>query len=159
MRTSDSPYIADWFVVSLRWIVIVGLIISLAISGEILTGSNYLLILLILWNVVLTYLAGVNKRLVRHRELSVGFDASFAALFFISNGGFSGPVFWVVLLPILSSTIYFEWKGVLAISGVMALVEIIFTLGQGISRIGRILFDGCGAGYSWLGCAFWVHQQ
>jgi signal transduction histidine kinase len=133
MRKSDSPYIADWFVVSLRWIVIVGLILSLAISGSILTSSIYLLILLIIWNVSLTYLSGVNKRLTRHRELSVGFDASFAALFFISNGGFSSPVFWVVLLPILTSTIYFEWKGVLAISGVMALVEIIFTLGQGIS--------------------------
>jgi len=133
MRTSDSPYIADWFVVSLRWIVIVGLILSLALSGEILTSSIYLLVLLIIWNVSLTYLSGVYKRLTRHRELSVGFDASFAALFFISNGGFSSPVFWVVLLPILTSTIYFEWKGVLAISGVMALVEIIFTLGQGIS--------------------------
>jgi signal transduction histidine kinase len=133
MRKSDSPYIADWFVVSLRWIVIVGLILSLAISGEVLTSSIYLLVLLIIWNVSLTYLSGVNKRLTRHRELSVGFDASFAALFFISNGGFSSPVFWVVLLPILTSTIYFEWKGVLAISGVMALVEIIFTLGQGIS--------------------------
>jgi signal transduction histidine kinase len=133
MRTSDSPYIADWFVVSLRWIVIVGLVISLAITGNFLAGNNYLLILLIAWNVALTYLAGVNKRLARHRELSVGFDASFGALFFITNGGFAGPVFWVVLLPILSSTIYFEWKGVLAISGVMALVEIIFTLGQGIS--------------------------
>ncbi len=133
MRKSDSPYIADWFVVSLRWIVIVGLILSLAISGGILTSSIYLLVLLIIWNVSLTYLSGVNKRLTHHRELSVGFDASFAALFFISNGGFSSPVFWVVLLPILTSTIYFEWKGVLAISGVMALVEIIFTLGQGIS--------------------------
>ncbi len=133
MRKSDSPYIADWFVVSLRWIVIVGLILSLALSGEILTSSIYLLVLLIIWNVSLTYLSGVNKRLTRHRELSVGFDASFAALFFISNGGFSSPVFWVVLLPILTCTIYFEWKGVLAISGVMALVEIIFTLGQGIS--------------------------
>ena len=133
MRKSDSPFIADWFVVSLRWIVIVGLILSLALSGEMLTSSIYLLVLLIIWNVSLTYLSGVNKRLTRHRELSVGFDASFAALFFISNGGFSSPVFWVVLLPILTSTIYFEWKGVLAISGVMALVEIIFTLGQGIS--------------------------
>lgn len=133
MRKSDSPFIADWFVVSLRWIVIVGLILSLALSGETLTSSIYLLVLLIIWNVSLTYLSGVNKRLTRHRELSVGFDASFAALFFISNGGFSSPVFWVVLLPILTSTIYFEWKGVLAISGVMALVEIIFTLGQGIS--------------------------
>jgi signal transduction histidine kinase len=133
MRTSDSPYIADWFVVSLRWIVIVGLVISLAITGNFLAGNNYLLLFLIVWNVALTYMAGVNKRLVRHRELSIGFDTCFAALFFISNGGFGGPVFWVVLLPILTSTIYFEWKGVLAISGVMALVEVIFTLGQGIS--------------------------
>jgi signal transduction histidine kinase len=133
MRTSDSPYIADWYVVSLRWIVIVGLIISLAISGEILALSNYLLILLICWNVALTYLAGVNKRLARHRELSVGFDVCFASLFFIMHGGFTGSVFWVVVLPILSSTIYFEWKGVLAIAGLMSLVEIIFTLGQGIT--------------------------
>ena len=157
MRTSDSPYIADWFVVSLRWIVIVGLIISLAVSGQVLAAPNYLLILLICWNVVLTYLAGVNKRLTRHRELSVGFDAAFAALFFIMHGGFAGPVFWVVLLPILSSTIYFEWKGVLAISGVMALVEIIFTLGQGFnstvlmfSLIAALITMGLGALFGYI---------
>ena len=33
MRTYDSPYVADWFAISLRWIALVGLLVSLALGG------------------------------------------------------------------------------------------------------------------------------
>jgi hypothetical protein len=54
MRTSDSPYVADWFIVSLRWLVLLGLSISLSLGGQLLAWPNAILIGLVIWNIVLT---------------------------------------------------------------------------------------------------------
>ncbi len=43
MRTSDSPFVADWFIVSLRWLVLLGLIVSLSLGGQLLILPNVIL--------------------------------------------------------------------------------------------------------------------
>ncbi len=97
MRTSDSPFIADWFIVSLRWLVLLGLIISLSLGGQLLVLPNAILIGLAGWNIVLTLLAGLNLRMTRHREISLGVDLLTAGLYFILAGGFSSPAFWIII--------------------------------------------------------------
>ena len=32
MRTFDTPYIADWYAVSLRWLTLLGMVVSLAMG-------------------------------------------------------------------------------------------------------------------------------
>jgi signal transduction histidine kinase len=139
MHKSDSPFIADWFAVSLRWVIIIGLLVSLGLDGGILAWPNVLLILLIGWNLVMTVFAGVNHRLNRHREINLAIDTTFSILFFVLWGGFAGPVYWVVMLPILIGTLYFEWRGAFGAASIMAAVEIVFSLLQGFS-IPKLIF-------------------
>ena len=91
MRTLDSPYIVDWFVVSLRWLVILGLVASLAAGGEVLAWPILLLAGLALWNVLLGAIAGTNRRLNREREISIAVDSAVALLFFVLMGGIASP--------------------------------------------------------------------
>jgi signal transduction histidine kinase len=148
MHTSDSPFVADWFVVSLRWLILLGLTISLALGNQLLALPNLLLLLLTLWNSVLTVLAGLNKRMARHREISLAVDIIITALFFWYHGGFASPGFWIVALPILSATFYFELWGGLIAALLMAVLELgvsfTLTLSQRVSGIavtaGTILF-------------------
>ena len=44
MRTTDTPYITDWFAVSIRWLFLLGLVISLSLGGNLLALPNILLI-------------------------------------------------------------------------------------------------------------------
>lgn len=127
MYASDSPFIADWYVVSLRWLAVLGLIVSLALGGQLLSLSGGVLVALTLWNLALTTIAGLNRRLHRHREAGLGADLAAAVAVFALQGGFAGPAWWVVILPILSATLYFEWKGALIASGLMALMQIATT--------------------------------
>ncbi len=127
MYTSDSPFIADWFVVSLRWLSVLGLAVSLSLGDALISLAGLLLTLLTLWNLTLTTLAGLNRRFNRHREAGLGVDLVAATLFFMLQGGFAGPAWWVVILPILSGALYFEWKGALLASGLMTVVQIAFT--------------------------------
>jgi signal transduction histidine kinase len=124
MRVSDSPYIADWFSVSLRWLVILGLTISITLAGQLLSLPSTLLIVLAIWNLVLTLLAGVNRRLIRHREISVGIDLFVAGLYFVLTGGFYSPAFWIIILPLISAAIYFSLTYALIAASVMAIVQI-----------------------------------
>ncbi len=123
MYTSDSPFIADWYVVSLRWLAVLGLTVSLSMGGQLLSPAGGVLVALTLWNLGLTVIAGLNRRFKRHRESGTVVDLLAAVVLFVAQGGFAGPVWWVVVLPILSATLYFEWKGALIAAGGMMVMQ------------------------------------
>ncbi len=120
MQKFDSPYIADWFATSLRWLTLFSLTIALQKDGG--TLPLVPLFSLALWNLSLSVMAGLNIRLNYHRQLTVWIDLLFAAFFFWNQKGLAGAAFWVGILPILSGAIYFEMTGGLFSAAVMALV-------------------------------------
>jgi hypothetical protein len=83
MRASDSPFITDWFLVTLRWLFLLGLILSLALGGQLFILPNLLLIALAGWNIAMTLLVALNDRLVRHREINLGIDLVIAGLYYL----------------------------------------------------------------------------
>jgi signal transduction histidine kinase len=139
MRTSDSPFMADWFIVSLRWLVLLGLIVSLSLGGQLLVLPNAVLVGLAGWNIVLTLLAGLNFRIARHREISLGVDLLAASLYFILAGGYASPAFWIIFLPLLSGSIYFEVWGALISASFMVVVQIVTTLLQTLAPLALLI--------------------
>ncbi len=123
MRTYDSPYIADWFVISLRWIALAGLLVSLALGGGLSLAAAWPIIALSLWNVAMTFFAATNTRLTFHRQIGLSMDVALAAVFFFQQGGLTGPAAWVALLPILTATVYFEFLGTLIVSLLFVVIQ------------------------------------
>jgi signal transduction histidine kinase len=113
LRKYDTPYMADWFAISLRWVVLVGLIVSLGIGDKLELSISWPLGLLIIWNLVMTSFAGMNMRMPYHRPISILVDLVLAGTFFWVQGGLRGPAVWSGLLPILTGSIYFELLGAL----------------------------------------------
>jgi signal transduction histidine kinase len=149
MVRSDSPYIIDWYVVSFRWLVLLGTTVSLSLGGSIMSPANLLLFGLAGWNVFLIWMASENRRLNYHREINVGVDLFSSALFFWLGGGLFGPAAWMVLLPLISAGFYFNLMGGLAAAGLMVLVEAadIFIHGTSwlyilLGAIGTVLLGG-----------------
>jgi len=123
MRTYDTPYIADWFVVSLRWLTLLGMVVSLALGG-ILTGAPvWPLFVLVIWNIAMTVIAGLNARMIYHRHISMVVDLVATGMFFWLQGGLFGPVTWAGLLPILTGAIYFELGGGLIFAFLFSIIE------------------------------------
>lgn len=102
---------ADWFAISLRWIMVVGLIISLSLGGKLEVSSSWPIGLIILWNLAMTTLAGLNVRMVFHRRINLLMDLILAGSFYMAQGGIQGPAFWAGLLPILTGSIFYEILG------------------------------------------------
>ncbi len=124
MRTFDTPYVADWYVASLRWVVLLGMVISLSLRGTLFEMSSWPLAALILWNLLVSLFAGLNIRMALHRYISLAIDFSLTAIFFWLQGGLGGPVLWAGLLPIMSGAIYFEFWGALLIALLFSALEI-----------------------------------
>jgi len=121
MRRFETPYIADWFAISLRWIVLVGIVVSLALRGQVNAVSLTLPALMILWNVALSVLAGLSIRVHYHRYVMLAVDFLLAAIFFLLQGGLAGASAWVGLYPILTGAVYFEMWGAFASAGLFAI--------------------------------------
>ncbi|MBI5353278.1 MAG: GAF domain-containing protein [Chloroflexi bacterium] len=111
MRKFETPYMADWFAISLRWIMLIGLSVSLGLGQKLDPATSWPLGLMIAWNLVMTMLASMSIRLSEHRRISFVVDLLLAGIFYWVQGGLFGPAFWVGLLPILTSSIFFEFFG------------------------------------------------
>lgn len=116
MRKFDTPYIADWFAISLRWISVVGMIVSLTVGGKFVIATFWPIGIAILWNLVMSILASLNTRISYHRVTSTLIDLAVAGVVYWLHGGLMGPAFWAGLLPILTASVYFEFFGGLIVS-------------------------------------------
>jgi signal transduction histidine kinase len=116
LRKYDAPYMADWFAISLRWIMLVGLVVSLGLGGKLDVATSWPLGLLIAWNLAMTALAGLNVRMTYHRPVTISADLVLAGAFYWVQGGLHGPAVWTGLLPILTASIYFELIGAICAS-------------------------------------------
>jgi signal transduction histidine kinase len=126
LRKFDTPYMADWFAISLRWVVLLGLVVSLGLGGKLAFSTSLPLVLLIVWNLVMTGFAGMNTRIPYHRFLSMAADLLLAGAFFMAQGGLRGPAAWTGLLPILTGAIYFELLGAI-LSSLLFAALMVFT--------------------------------
>ena len=124
MYKSDSPYIEDWLIVSLRWLVVIGAIVSITLKSQFLLIPIGLLVFLAIWNTGLSLVAAMNRRLYYHREISLAVDLVVAGLlFWLLQGVIIGPALWLIFLAVVSGAIYFDFKGGLGAALVMALIE------------------------------------
>ena len=124
MRTFNTPYVADWYAVSLRWLTLLGMIVSLALGNILFSVAVWPLGGLILWNLTMTMFAGLSSRMAYHRQISLGIDLLMTGAFFWLQGGLYGPVLWAGLLPILIGAIYFELWGALLAAALFSALEL-----------------------------------
>ncbi len=113
MRRFDTPYIADWFAISLRWIVLIGLVVSLGLGQTLNTRIYWTLGVMVIWNLLMTALTSVNMRLGSHRLINLVFDILLAGVFYWAQNGLQGPAWWAGAYAILTASIYYEYLGAL----------------------------------------------
>jgi len=124
MRRFETPYIADWFATTVRWIVLVGLIVSLSLRGQLNAVPLGLLAIMFIWNIAMSVMAGLSLRLLTyHRQIVLGVDFLLAAIFFLLKGELAGTSIWVGILPVLLGAVYFEMWGAFIAGGVFALLQ------------------------------------
>ena len=131
MRKFETPYMADWFAISLRWMMLVGLVVSLGLGQDLDFSVSWPLGLIVVWNLVMTALASLNVRMSEHRRISFIVDITLSGIFYWVQGGLNGPAFWVGCLPILTSSIYFEMAGAVIAAALFSILIVLTGLQAG----------------------------
>lgn len=123
MREDDSPNLVDWIVISIRWLYIVGLTLSL-FRGSILSTSVYIALLVILiWNISLSTTVILNRRMRGYRYLSVAIDFFIAGFIYFVSSELGESILWVGLMPISSAALYFQLSGALLTALALLLLQ------------------------------------
>ena len=104
-QKDDYPFLADWFAISLRWLVLLGVPTTLLMAGSLNWNVIYVILFGMLWNIFSTILAVVNRRIPAHRLVHVVVDAAITGLFFLFSGGLTGPLAWVSLMALFPAAI------------------------------------------------------
>lgn len=124
MRTFETPYVADWFAISLRWAAMLGLVVSLALGGMLTFPFLWPIALMTLWNMGMTILASLNARIAFHRQINLIVDVLMSGAFFWVQGGLAGPASWAGLLPVLTGAVYFEFLGAVLVAAIFAALSL-----------------------------------
>ncbi len=157
MRRFETPYVADWFAISLRWVVLVGLIFSLSLNGRLASVPFASLAFMLAWNIVMSILAGMSIRMMAyHRQIVLVADFLLAVVFFWAQGRLTGPAAWVGLMPILTGAVYFEMWGAFLAALLFGFVQFLMSRDQllssfnltALSDILLTLLFGAAAGFS-----------
>ena len=111
MHTAESSTLVDWINVSLRWFVLVALTVTSGVYGNLTLEVTLILMAAALWNVALTIMATLNRKLWAHRYVLLAGDVIIASLLFWFSGGAHSRLSWVGVLPLITSTIYFQILG------------------------------------------------
>jgi signal transduction histidine kinase len=122
MRRFETPYIADWFAASLRWMVLVSLVIALALRGRLDTIPFWPLVFMFIWNTIMSLLAVFSVRAkIYHRQFVLTIDVLLAAAFFWLQTGRGSTPSWIGLIPILTGAVYFEALGAFIVAPLFAI--------------------------------------
>jgi hypothetical protein len=151
MRRFETPYAADWYTVALRWLMLVVLMLSLALRGQIWDLPFWVLTAMFVWNIAMSALAGMNMRMPAHRHVALIVDFILAVSYFWSQHLLPGGAsIWLAVIPIINGAIYFEMWGAFLPALFFGLIqfvlldftfsnEVLFTLAVGLAGglIGR----------------------
>ena len=131
MRRFETPYIADWFAASLRWIVLGSLVIALALLNQLDTIPFWPLTFIFIWNSIMSLLAVFSVRAgYFHRQVVLTIDVLLAAAFFWLQSRVGSTPSWVGLIPILTGAVYFEALGAFIVAAFFAIWQTV--IGEGV---------------------------
>lgn len=111
MRNPGSITLLDWFGISIRWVVLLGLAIAYAAGVQFTLAVQLVFLAAMIFNFTLMILVFWNRQIANLRLPSVGIDFLIAILIFYLGELAGVSLGWVGLLPVFSAALYFNERG------------------------------------------------
>jgi len=128
MQPTPAAILSDRITLTLRWLVLVGLVFGLGQASEISTTSLVLVVLTALWNITLFILAANHKQIWRHEYLTTAVDSLLAICFTLFVSINNVPFTWAGFLPVVTAAFYFGMQGGLLVSVGIVIIQAISTI-------------------------------
>jgi signal transduction histidine kinase len=123
MQSHDSHVLVDWIVLALRWLVLLGLALTLGRQGGLTLVASLVIFTAAAANCAWMLLAGLERRRVVYRFVALGIDLLAAYTLIGLSGGLMGRIGWAGLLPLVTAALYFQVRGGLLVGVLNLLVQ------------------------------------
>jgi signal transduction histidine kinase len=121
------PNIADWLVITLRWLALAGAAASLSINNGLDWSTGSVLIFASVWNLISMLVTSLNKRFRFYMHTHVLVDFLTSMLLYGLTTRLGEPLTWAGVLVIFSAASYFEWRGGLLAAGAISILQIVLS--------------------------------
>ena len=140
MQPTSAAIISDRITLTIRWLVLIGLVFGLGLGGGISTSSVLLVIIIALWNIILFLINSRNSQIWQHEYTTTAVDSVLALVLTFSINTNNTPFAWAGLLPVATAAFYFGMQGGLfaAIGIVIIQAVTLIVLVQDFSVIGTL---------------------
>lgn len=135
MHNNASYPLMDWVVVTLRWLLLLIATLALALGSGLAQNTLPIFIAYAIFSTLLTALLISRPLSTSIRGLSVGADALFTLAAFYLTGTFLGNLGWLGVVPVLSTSWYFQ-------APAWVIAALFFPLVQGLIALVDIKFPG-----------------
>ncbi len=112
----------DWIAVTLRWLVIIGLAVAVAMGEDFSLAISLTFLAAAGVNMGMSLLLIFDRQLPLQHYISIAVDLVLACLLFYQSGTTQGGAGWAIVLPVMSASLFFGLPG----GGVVAILGLLF---------------------------------
>ncbi len=123
MQSDNSPVLVEWIVMALRWLVLLGLALTLGWQGDLTLTISLVLFAAACANCAWMVLTGLDRRKRAYRLIALGIDLLAAYILFGLSGGLASKIGWAGLLPLVTASLYYQLRGGLLVAILNLLVQ------------------------------------
>ncbi len=116
MHSPSALKLLDWITSLLRWVTLISMALVVIGDGSLPPMTALWLAIVAVWSVIVTFRAIFRPVTKTYCLVSVAVDLLAASILYAISGTTYSGLGWAGILPLISASLYFPWKGALLIT-------------------------------------------
>ena len=130
-QNSTTSLLTNWVSITLRWLTLMGIALSLSFGSRFSLEVGIVLILAALWNVWLSVWLLLKQQHFAHKLVLIAVDMLTVYVLFAMSGTLYGGLGWTGILPIITASLMYGLLGAAAVIPINIVVQGLLSLLDG----------------------------
>lgn len=130
-QNSTTSLLTNWVSITLRWLTLMGIALSLSFGSRFSLEVGIVLILAALWNVWLSVWLLLKQQHFAHKLVLIAVDMLTVYVLFAMSGTLYGGLGWTGILPIITASLMYGLLGAAAVIPINMVVQGLLSLLDG----------------------------
>ncbi len=129
--TSTTSLLTNWVSITLRWLTLMGIALSLSFGNRFSMAIGIVIILVAVWNVWLSVWLLAKQQRFTHKLVLIAVDMLAVYLLFAMSGTLGGGLGWTGILPIITASLMYGLLGAAAVVPINLIAQALLSLLDG----------------------------
>jgi len=130
-QTSTTSLLTNWVSITLRWLTLMGIALSLSFGSRFTPAVGIFLIFAALWNVWLSVWLLAKQNRFAHKLILIAVDMLTVYVLYAMSGTLGGGLGWTGILPLITASLMYGLLGAAAVIPINLVVQGLLSLLDG----------------------------